>query len=230
MPRLARQILTSAGALALALGVRAPASAQQGAQGVETSVSESAEITDTTEAPDQAVEPQNSEMEDEVQGGVDPVPDDYFPDASATSSAPSEESDYSTGGTDYYGSSADTGEPGRDLSLLYTGIGTFVAAYGLSGGIGESLHDESSAKCSYCSDAREMWIPLAGPWMLLADADNPSSRAAGAAMGVLQAGGLALLIAGIVDTVKSGKKSDSNVAVNVDATPYSAQARLNMRF
>ena len=245
MARLARQIFAGSGALALSVCLRLPAAAQ-GPTNVEESVSETAEISDTseeTQPPGGGASEGPSEAgaaddgfpsADDGSSAADdgfPSSDDGFPSADGSSGAESG-GDYEVGpSTDYYGTGADTGEQKRDLSLLYTGLGTFLGSYALSGIIGQSLYDKSAQDCSYCDSARIMWVPVAGPWLVFADADDGNGRAAGAAMGIFQVGGLALLIAGIIDTVKSGKKgSESNVALHMGATASSANARLDVRF
>jgi hypothetical protein len=212
MPSLTRPIVVGFVALGLSLGLQSLAVAQDPAEApAQEAPSETSEVQDTSIP---AAVPETTSAPDESQSEAAPV------------EAPVEE----------YSSSSDEepqAPPKVNRSMLYTGIGVILAGYAIAGASGEALNadDGGEKACSYCDKGRLMWIPLAGPWMVLPSADDANGRAVAVATGLMQAGGLALLIAGIVDVVSSrGKQKESNVAIRVGATPSLALAKLHLKF
>lgn len=95
----------------------------------------------------------------------------------------------------------DEGAPVRDLyddPVFVAGAVTFLGSYGLSVGFGATSLDDAN---------RWLYLPLAGPWLSLADNSDAGDRWLLAFDGIAQAAGVALLATAVI-----GERRDRHAA------------------
>jgi hypothetical protein len=125
----------------------------------------------------------------------------------------------------------------RSAGLMIAGLATLGGSYLFSVLVGLELAKADSDPgtiCTNCDKADLFYIPIAGPWLFLPDADGSDGKIIAGIMGLAQATGVVLSIVGIAKFASSGEP-DANaqaprLTLGLAPTPSGAHARLNMQF
>jgi hypothetical protein len=136
----------------------------------------------------------------------------------------------------YYFTPPPPQKPHRSKALLIAGIATFGGAYLFSAAVGLlwwTANDNGSLKggevCGNCDAGPKLFLPIAGPFWAIPDADGADGKAVAILMGSAQIVGLGLLIAGII-YVSSGDDDEKAEEKRFGVALSPSGSGLSLRF
>jgi hypothetical protein len=127
----------------------------------------------------------------------------------------------------------------RHPGTMIAGLSMLAGSYLFSALVGAQLLSGEAtpdgAVCTNCEIGRRFFVPIAGPWLALPDADGGDGRAACALLGTAQAVGLAWSVAGIVKYVRgtrapAGMLSQGRVLFGAELGREGGHASVAVRF